>query len=119
MSAKKAKAVLKKILTFCVVILVAGILVFAVVQGIMREASSQVFTDGKQTVTLFADGKYTAELLLYMQRSGTYELRENTAVTTIWFYVGDEIAVGWLKDDILQLPVSWEIDDNETFLPKR
>jgi len=115
----KIKARIKNAFVILACVLVIAAMVYAGFNSIRRHVKSDVYTDGAQTVTLFDDGKFTAQLLLNMQRSGTYEKRESIYVTTIWFHIGGETDIGWLKDDIMQLPASWEIDDNETFLPKR
>jgi uncharacterized membrane protein YphA (DoxX/SURF4 family) len=115
----RVKARIKKAVTATACLLAAAILIYAGTSTIRRHMNSDVYSDGTQTVTLFDDGRFTAELLLHMQRSGTYEKRETAIVTAIWFHIAGEIDIGWLKDDVLQLPVNWEIDDNETFLPKR
>jgi hypothetical protein len=120
----KTKARIKNILILLGVALAVAAMIYAGASTIRRHVNSDVFTDGTQTVTLFDDGRFTADLMFNMSRSGTYELIESVLVetTTIWFHVGDEIYVGWLRGEngeFLRLPVNWEIDENITYLPKR
>jgi hypothetical protein len=120
----KTKARIKNILILLGVALAVAAMIYAGASTIRRHVNSDVFTDGTQTVTLFDDGRFTADLMFNMSRSGTYELIESVLVETrtIWFHVGDETYVGWLRGEngeFLRLPVNWEIDENETYLPKR
>jgi ABC-type antimicrobial peptide transport system permease subunit len=117
----KTKARIKTILILLGIALAVALMIYAGMQSVMRHVKSDVYTDGVQTVTLFDDGSFTADLRLNMQRSGTYEkvIIENVSVITIWFFVAGERDIGWLMNDVLQLPPAWEIDENETFLPKR
>jgi hypothetical protein len=115
----KTKRIIKKTLILLACIAALAAIAYAAVWTLGKHIRAEVYTGGGQTVTLFEDGSFTADLLLNKRIAGTYEKIEVPYVTFVRFYIGGNLETGFLKDDVLQLPAEWEIDDNESFLTKR
>jgi hypothetical protein len=122
MSSRKEK--IKKRLTTIAFILIAaaviGIGVYAFVQDIIWNSKVETYSDGTHTVRLLPDGTFTADLAHTVNFHGTYEKRNFDFVIIINFFIDGSREIGWLKDDVLQIPSEWEHDLNyDTFLPRR
>jgi hypothetical protein len=115
----KAKKTIKKVLIMLACIVALTAVIYAAVWTLGKHVKAEVYTGGGQTVTLFEDGSFTADLHLNKRLAGTYVKHDFGYVIAVQFFVGGQLENGFLKDDVLQLPSAWEIDDNESFLPRR
>jgi len=102
----------------------AGILVFAfvviavvaylLVPGFMEKFSSaskgksEIFSHGNQTVQLFANGTYKANLAHGVNKNGTYTKKEEGNRTIITFNVNGKQEIGRIENNSLHLPNEWD-----------
>jgi len=102
---KKANAK-KKILTIIGVlaaILVVGLLIMGALQN-----NDRVFTaDGNQTITLYEDGSFTANLPNGVNIEGMYMEQFEDNITFVLFLLDDGIEVGSIEGGILTPPLQW------------
>jgi nitrate reductase NapE component len=122
--AEEKKAKLKKTLTLIACILgiaaVATVGIYAFVQDIINDSQAEIYSDGIQTVTLFTNGTFTANLANGLSLRGRYEKIDLPYVTLVRFMSDGLAETAFLKDGVLQLPYDWEVDvTKETFLPRR
>jgi len=74
--------------------------------GCQSGSSERVFTDGHQSVTLSADGSFSA-VLAHSTQSGTYTEATNGGVTTVTFVSGNISVEGSIANKVLTLPTEW------------
>ena len=104
---KKAKQKKIIVISVCtaVVLLIGAFLIFNAVQ----QSKNRVYTDGHQTVTLHANGNFSATLA-HETRNGTYTENEADGVITVTFVSDGKSAEGNIKNDVLTLPDEWQDD---------
>jgi len=78
------------------------------VESTSRQA--EVYSLGRQTVTLLEDGTFSASLAHGVRKNGTYSRIEESGGTMVSFNVNGNEEVGWIANDSLHLPHEW--DDN-------
>ena len=71
---------------------------------------AEVFSLGRQTVHLLADGTFSASLAHGVRKSGSYTKTEESDGTIVSFNVNGKEEVGWITNNALHLPHEW--DDN-------
>ena len=99
---KKRKKII--IITVCASLVVVVISLF--VFNALQKKGDRVFSDGLQTVTLRANGKFTAALA-HDSRAGTYTETKENGVTTISFTAEGATVTGDITDDVLTIPEEW------------
>ena len=106
--------------------IIAGILVLAVIAVIffriyqpVRHTDTEIYSDGHQTIRLFADGKFSAILAHNNQKNGTYTKTANGSTTAVLFIADGATSTGRVENNTLYFPHEWE--DNHSHgnaLPK-
>jgi len=104
--AKRKKRIIYSVVITAAVLLIAAVIVFAVQQ----QRSARVYSDGSQSVTLNANGKFSAALSHDVKKSGKYTETTSGGVTTITFTSSGTSADGKIENDILSIPLEWADD---------
>ena len=110
------KAVQKRIVTISVIgvcVLVAIAVIVLRIYLPTRQGYTEIFSDGRQTITLFADGTFTADLTHNNQKTGTYTRAAEGGSTAggrtaVLFIVDGATAAGRIEGDSLYFPQEWE-----------
>ena len=103
---KKAKKKRMTIMAVCAACLVAA--VTAVIIYTVTRPDSRVFAvPGGQSVSLYENGRFVADLFHNVNISGTFTEDENGNVTTISFTHGGNTVSTQIEDNVLILPVPW------------
>jgi len=107
---KKAKQ--KKIITAVIsaVAVLAVIIVLAVVlyYTVGQQPKADIYSDGSQTIQLFEDGKFTANLSHGVNKSGTYTKTTEGNKIVVEFDVSGDISEGQIVNNTLYFPEEWE-----------
>ena len=98
------KAQRKKILTVTVCCIISLIIIGLLSVNLYRQSKARIFTGGGQTVTLFEDGTFTANLA-HETRKGTYT--ESSEGSVLFVSEGIE-ANGRIVNNDLSLPEEWD-----------
>ncbi|MCL2678537.1 MAG: hypothetical protein FWE85_05750 [Clostridiales bacterium] len=111
----------KLLITVVFVVALAAVLSFAIYSSV-RQSSAETFSDAAnlQTVYLYKDGKFQANLHGKAIK-GSYIKTEEGGKTNVSFNEkGEKTAVGWIENDILRLPAEWDDGHNHAKdLPKK
>jgi len=120
--AEKREKIKKKLILVACVLSVAALVavgIYSMTQEIIRDNQAEIYSDGDRTVRLYTDGTFVADLERKTLH-GAYEKTDLPYVTVIHFTSDGLVEIGFLKDDVLQLPFDWQIDeDTDVFLPRR
>ena len=103
---KRAKKKRITILAVCAIVLVAGITTAIVVA--LNQPDSRVFSvPGGQSVALFENGRFEANLFHDRNITGTFTEDAQGDVTEISFTFSGTTVSTQIEDDILILPMPW------------
>ena len=117
----RKKAKLKRLmLTIAVCVFVglaiAGYLIFSS----MREAATDTFSDGTQTIRLRPNGRFTAQLYHGMSFNGEYTIGEEEGWTIVSFTHDGMTVQSEIVEDMLFIPTEWHDQcGHNTVLPRR
>ena len=105
---KRKKIVLAAGCAAAAVVIIA-LLVFNVrQQGNSQHSEARIFTDGRQTVTLYGNGTFAAQLLHNNNKDGTYrETREGNGTTVIFLHEGTTVNAR-LVNNAFMIPDAWD-----------
>jgi len=108
--AKKARR--KKILIFAVCALLAAalgaVIYFFAGQNKNEVEITDVYSYRDQTIHLYADGKFTANLAHNVRKNGTYTRQTDGGRAVVSFNVNGNIEVGRIDSSGLHLPKEWD-----------
>jgi len=91
-----------------VAVVLVGIIVFAVI-NYLGQRHDRVFGVGNNTVTLAADGTFTARLPHGVVRTGTFvEVEDDGVIFVNFAQEGYNNAVGTIEDNVLTIPDQWD-----------
>jgi hypothetical protein len=96
----------KKIIRVTACAIIAIVAISLIVFIALRQKDDLVYTDGNQTVTLRADGTFTARLA-HDSRAGTYTETKEGGITIISFIIDGIAADGEIANDVLTIPNEW------------
>jgi uncharacterized protein (UPF0333 family) len=104
---KKAR---KKRLTILVIVVVALLIIALAVFLIVNAAQAgiETYTDGAQTIRLYSDGSFSADLPHGVRRSGTHFTANVGGLSTITFIYDGEMTHSEFIDGQLLIPVEWQ-----------
>ncbi|MCL2244329.1 MAG: hypothetical protein FWC03_07660 [Treponema sp.] len=105
------KAKKKKIILALICVLIAALIIALGIYSatpVKNSGDSEIYSYGGQTVQLFADGKFTANISHNTQKSGTYTKTADGSRTLIRFYVNGSIENGRIENNSLYLPAEWD-----------
>jgi len=103
---KKTKQ--KRIMVICSCALVVIAAVVFTVHFDRKRGSVEVYSGGGQTVRLFENGTFSANLAHHVRKSGTYTKITEDNRTTVSFSVNGRIEVGRIENDRLHIPREWD-----------
>ena len=103
------KAGRKRLLIIGLLVLIAlGIAGFGIYSA-SRKNNAETYSGGGQTIHLFADGKFSANLAHGTFKSGTYTRREEGGRTTVSFIENSGAAAeGSIENNRLRIPNEWD-----------
>ena len=106
---KRAKQMKIFVISLCAAIGLA--LIFAIVFTVLRNAGTEVYTDGTAAVTLNADGSYTAALYHNESFRGSYTKQKVGSETTVTFLdINGAVYTGYIEGNTFHLPEEWGDD---------
>jgi hypothetical protein len=106
----------KKILLAAGCVAAAAVIITLLTLNVRRQGSvnagqqseERIFTDGRQTVTLYGNGAFAAQLLHNNKKDGTYrETTEGSSTMVIFFYQGTTVNAR-LVNNALLIPDEWD-----------
>jgi hypothetical protein len=104
----KRQAKRRKILIICVCALVAAVLLAFAVLAMIRNATAETYSDGNQTVRLFSDMTFKADLTHGKSISGSYKILDTDGGTAVLFSSGGREVRGFIENGSLRIPREWE-----------
>ena len=73
-----------------------------------RQSEERIFTDGRQTVTLYSNGAFAAQLLHNNKKDGTYrETAEGNSTTVIFLHEGTTVNARLVNNAFI-IPDEWD-----------
>ena len=97
----------KRMILIAALIVVILIIAVPTLYNNLRPSNDRIFTDGQQTVTLHANGTFSARLA-HDTQSGTYAEKQEGGVTVVSFTVGNTTVNGKIGGDVLTIPEEWD-----------
>ena len=108
MEAKQAKT--KKVIVISAVVVVFLAIAALFVYDAVMKSGTEFYSDGHQSVRLFSDGTFTAELYHGVRYSGTYEKIGQGDDFSIAYTSGDVTVTGEVTGRLLHIPEEWQDD---------
>jgi hypothetical protein len=103
---KKAKQ--KKRLAAGLCALAAVVVLTFVTLSVIRQSGAETYSGGGQTVQLFTDGKFSANLGHNQYKSGSYTKTAEDGRVMVTFHVNGVTAEGWIENNRLHIPEEWD-----------
>ena len=106
MAMKKSKKKKQIVIMISAIVLLAicGLVIFA----LHSERNTRVFTDGRKTVSLMANGSFNAQLAHGVNKRGTYYEEVEDGTITVTFVTDRGNVQGSIAEGILTLPSEWD-----------
>ena len=106
------KAIRKKalIIGICALVVIVA-LVFTFFPGFLKNnnvTDAETYSHRGQTVHLFSDGKFTANMAHGVRKSGTYTKTAEDGRTAVTFNADGRADIGWIINNALHTPEEWE-----------
>ena len=113
---KKAKR--KKTILLVIVVVIAVALLSAIVISVVKNANTELYTDGGASIRLHPDGKFTAVLYHNERYKGTYEKAEDGS--SVAFTTGAGTVFSRIDGDVLMIPNEWDDSHSHSLgLPRK
>ena len=96
----------KGIFICCILSVTAAVFLF--INACTQQNKSEVFSDGRQTIHLSADGSFTALLAHNNRITGTYTKKTDDNRIVVSFTADGKTTTGIIADNALQFPEEWE-----------
>jgi len=103
---KRNKRKNRIIAAICFAILIAIVAFFVINQ--IRQRDNRIYVNGRNTVTLYTNGTFSANLPHDVVRNGTFSESTADGVTTVAFYEDGMTVNGFISGNILTIPIEWD-----------
>ena len=102
------KAGRKKLIIAGIFALIAVAIAAFGVNSFTRKNNAETYSGGGQTIHLFADGKFSANLAHGNFKSGTYTRTDDGSRTIVSFNVSGVVQEGSIENNRLRIPNEWD-----------
>ncbi|MCL2404309.1 MAG: hypothetical protein FWC92_02050 [Defluviitaleaceae bacterium] len=98
----------KRIVAVTAAIIILAIIMAVTIVSINQQRGSRVYANGRNTVTLYRNGRFQANLPHGVVRRGTFSEVMTGIVTTVSFVQDGLTTEGVINGDMLTIPPEWD-----------